>query len=1254
MLSNKIKLVLAFVLSAYGREALAQISPGYVQQETIKLPGKTTDAQIDALSVTDKQVTRTYIDGMGRTLQQVAVQASPLQNDIIQPLVYDNLGRQTIGYLPYAGKSTDIDGSYRVNAITDQAAFYNNGTADKVADDSSPYSQQVFENSPLQRLLTAGMAGSGFQPTVAGNHYKTVKYRYNNTTTDGNILTWNADGTFTTGTYYADNTLAVTDGIDEDNMETLSYADIAGRTILKRQILSGGNLDTYYIYNLAGAISYVVPPKATTLLSANSYNLSVAPLSNLVFKYLYDARGRIIEKTVPAKGKMVIVYDPLNRPVLLQDANMATANKWNYIKYDSKNRSISQGIYLDNTNIGRANMQTYVSGLSVYNTAWYENRSGTLTNGGYYTNSSFPSTGITPLAYAYFDNYDLNQDGTADFSYSAQGLSGEGSATTAPLKGVPTIISQTTVGAGLTNTWLTKVTFYDKRGNTIQVKSNNQVYYTGATTLTDTKTVVPDFTGAPQVSLIVKKSSATATLTVQTTLSYDHMKRVTAVDQRYNGAAPVRVAAYTYNEMGQLVDKNLGSTNVGNTAWLQSVDMRYNIHGQLLSINNSKLSNDGVKNDDSNDLFGMEMLYDQSDANLANTVRYNGNLSAVKWMTKNGSGVSTYERSYKYSYDAVNRYTGASYAERTTAGTGAFNNNIGGFNEAVGSYDAGGNILTLTRNSSTQGTNSNVQVDNLAYSYDANNPNQLKTVTDGTGTNYTGFGFRNLTGTTTGNYTYDVNGNLTADPYKGLTINYNVLNRTDKITVTTSTGRYINYTYDAGGTLIRKQAYDNNVLGTTTDYVDGFVYLNGVISYFAMPEGRVRNTGSGTTVTLKQEFIITDQQGNARISFEDNGSAVAVVRQENSYYGFGLTLANSPVATPVTDNKQLYNGGSEWQNDYNNLPDLQQTFYRNYDAALGRWIAVDPVAESAESMTVYQYAGNNPIMMNDPLGDLLPDPGSKDAPIPWHTDTSWHGKGGPDPVGDWAADMSKAAEVANEIGNAGGYVSGADDLFTYVYLQIRDARENNGYTTMGGVTYDGSVRIRWETTWAYSDKSGLYGGVISHTTKFNVNSYSYGGDNGSAGDIGRGGANQGGGDESFDWYGNYGKANAFVGTEVFLLDQAQAAGHLEMAAESVKGLKGLGVAGGIAGMTMDGIGVYNYYHPTAANIDSRVSPGKFGADGVMTAVGIWGGPVGAGASVLYFGIDAFAPGFWPGVGAFIKDAQRENESHADDLMWHVH
>jgi len=73
---------------------------------------------------------------------------------------------------------------------------------------------------------------------------------------------------------------------------------------------------------------------------------------------------------------------------------------------------------------------------------------------------------------------------------------------------------------------------------------------------------------------------------------------------------------------------------------------------------------------------------------------------------------------------------------------------------------------------------------------------------------------------------------------------------------------------------------------------------------------------------------------------------------------------------PTQPNKQLYNGGSEWQNDYQDQPDWQQTFYRNYDQTIGRFLAVDPMAEATGDMSVYQYGNNNPVAFNDPLGDL--------------------------------------------------------------------------------------------------------------------------------------------------------------------------------------------------------------------------------------------------------------------------------------------
>ena len=967
-------LVSITVLASIAQIASAQRIQGFVQQEVVKVAGITNDSMLYSLSVSQKQTTRTYIDGLGRSIQSIAVQASPLQNDLIQPMAYDKLGRPVAGYLPYAGKSGDTIGFYRANAVsTDQPAFYNQTSQYLIPVDTAAHANNVYESSPMQRLLKSGMPGNGFQPEDGGTqHYKTLNQRYNKSATDGNIPIWNHDGSFTASNYYADNTLFVNDAQDEDNVETLVFTDEAGHTILKRQILSSGNLDTYYIYNWAGMLSYIVPPKALALMGG-TYSLSATGVKTLIFHYVYDSMGRLVERTVPGKGASYMVYDPMNRPVLTQDSNMHASNKWVYVKYDVKGRPINTGTYTDATNTTRAAMQTYVNGLaSSYNTTWYESRT-TVGSFNYYTNVVFPTT-VTPLSFTHYDDYDVDNSGTDNYFYTSQGLSGETGQTTARVKGMPTIMVQTTVGSGIAAaTWLTKMIFYDKRGNPIQVKSSNQVYNLGVFTVTDYATTVPDFMGVPQITKVSKQTGASTTVTVQTTLSYDHMYRVTGVSQSYNGAAAINVAAYSYNELGQVVKKSVGY--VSSSTWLQNIDMRYNIRGQLLSINNSKLTNDsGVTNGDTNDLFGMTMLYDQVDSKLGNSASYDGKVSAVKWMSRNASATRTWERAYRFKYDGVNRYVLGKYSERdSTSTTNNFTNNVGGFDENI-TYDAGGSILTLGRNSSTQGTNSHIQIDTLAYTYDSSSPYWLSKVTDGTDANHTGAGFRNLTANTTFTYSHDMNGNMTVDPNKGLNLTYNVLNKTDKIVFTLGANRWIDYTYSTDGTLLRKRQYDNNTIVTTTDYIDGFVYTTAgagtaALAYFPMPEGRVLNTGTGGTVTLTQEFVIGDQQANARLSFQNNGSGKIVVKQENSYYPSGLIMPNSPVATPTIPNKQLYNGGAEWQNDFANSPDYYQTFYRNYDAATMQFVAVDPVAESAESMTTYQYANNNPITFNDPNGD---------------------------------------------------------------------------------------------------------------------------------------------------------------------------------------------------------------------------------------------------------------------------------------------
>jgi RHS repeat-associated protein len=262
---------------------------------------------------------------------------------------------------------------------------------------------------------------------------------------------------------------------------------------------------------------------------------------------------------------------------------------------------------------------------------------------------------------------------------------------------------------------------------------------------------------------------------------------------------------------------------------------------------------------------------------------------------------------------------------------------------------------------------------------------------------------------------YDVNGNLQNDPYKNMTLYYNVLNKTDEIDFAAVAGKSIKYVYSADGAVLQKIANDGTTT-TTTAYIDGFEYVNGTLSFFPMPEGRVVNNGGNLT----PQYIVTDNQGNERITFNNTapGNSAKVI-QENSYYGFGMVMPGSTVTTPAPPNKNLYNGGSEWQNDFSILPDLMQTFYRNYDATLGRFAGVDPIAESAENMSSYQYSGNNPIMGYDPWGDkpLAPEPSFDiNEYAQWVAAQGnlgvygWGGSGGGgwgpggyDPIGNWAA-----------------------------------------------------------------------------------------------------------------------------------------------------------------------------------------------------------------------------------------------------------
>jgi hypothetical protein len=83
----------------------------------------TSEDQVLKGPVDSVQVSATYFDGLGRPVQTVIRQESPLKRDIIQPIAYDAFGRQVKDYLPYTGEPTKA-GDYRPDALLEQYRFY--------------------------------------------------------------------------------------------------------------------------------------------------------------------------------------------------------------------------------------------------------------------------------------------------------------------------------------------------------------------------------------------------------------------------------------------------------------------------------------------------------------------------------------------------------------------------------------------------------------------------------------------------------------------------------------------------------------------------------------------------------------------------------------------------------------------------------------------------------------------------------------------------------------------------------------------------------------------------------------------------------------------------------------------------------------------------------------------------------------------------------------------------------------------------
>jgi RHS repeat-associated protein len=840
----------------------------YTRQQQVTAPGITDPNAVDALGVTQKREVSTYQDGYGRVVQQNVRKGSPSQADVVQVAAHDGFGRRTTSYLPYV--SALNDGAYKANAFTEQLSFFTVGTSDKIADSNTPYAKTVFEKSPISRVTEQGGVGDQWQP--GAGHSNLITYSSN----VANEV-WLYNGINTAAAYYAANELSKIETTDPDQKKTQKFTDKAGKTILTRvqldEKVNGATvatpwLETYNVYNELGQLKYILPPNGVKALKDASWVFSTTIINLYAHQFIYDSKGRLIEKKVPGQGWMYYCYDRFDRLVLMKDANTGS-DKWIYIKYDRKNRPVMQGIYANSS--ARADLQANVINplYSVETDPYYEER-GTASHG--YTNQAFPTSGIQPLMVNYYDNYDFDNAGGNDYQYVSQAPNDNTPMTN--VIGLPTGSKRLLMDGG--NTWLFSYVFYDAYGRVIQQRSNNHLYSNAPLADQDLVTITYDFEGKVKTKKNYHNAGSSRITTVINRFEYDHMGRLLKVYQNNNAASTDQlVAKYEYNEIGQLVDKKLHG-NAAETSFLQSVDIRYSIQGWLTSINNSKLNDDsGLTNDAdagaTSDYFGIEFLYDKTETGLttASDVQYNGNISAIKWK---GVGIAlgvNDQRSFKYVYDKANRLKSA--VSQVSVGS-AWTKDVGALNESTSTisddsgYDLDGNILELQRNQRKHQLVGMVasyitdNVDDLTYVYNNSSGLPLAKVTDATAK---AGGFDNGTSDTNTDYTYEVNGsgNLYSDLNKGISsIVYNHLGKVTQVNFTDT--RKIVYTYDANGAKLTMKTYKaNNVLDKTVDYVNGFVYENAVLGFFGSPEGRVVNRSN----VLEYEYAIGDHQGNTRI-----------------------------------------------------------------------------------------------------------------------------------------------------------------------------------------------------------------------------------------------------------------------------------------------------------------------------------------------------------------------------------------------------
>lgn len=969
---NKYAVLLILALAQFFVAFAQSTDQNYIQTWDVKVAIKsTTDVNVTT-PVAEAIRTIQYFDGLGRLSQTVIPYFSPEGKSLVTPNVYNLVGLDETNFQPYIAKTGEP--IFWPNFESDLTTFYRDHFGDEMG-----MAPVEYEKSPLQRVLKQGAPGKPWQIDTNG-HYLRVEYLTNTNTNELRAINWKAkggqcvnNGIYPTAELYVVKTTA------EDGAITYEFKDKLGYVVLKRSIAPDSKYaDTYYVYDDFNLLRFVISPEGSNQITGSFY-FTDDLASKYVYYYKYDDRKRLIEKKLPGKESEYTVYNRVDMPIMFQDGNMrklngsAKAYEWQYTKYDALGRVIITGITTECPNQTRDQVQA----LADANENCWEYLQQTLQYprpfSNYYSANAFPYAVTGSIqTLNYYDTYDvivktvntftprpIANDAELDFN-PADANFAVPQQDVQFIKGLPTVSFVNAQG-----NLLPSVTYYDKRGRVLQVRQKGHI--TGTYTISTNNYIeaLPakeNITNTVYASYIKHKyiaaNGTTQSIAEKYTYKYDDFGRLNLRKYQVGDVMAIHKVENTYTPLGQLQQKKITE---GSTV-LQTIDYTYNIRGWLTSINNPALVSS------TGDLFGMNLYYNTTTQGLNNQALYSGNISATEWQTVQATGTTTPNtagpKAYVYTYDLLSRLTNSTFSEYTS-GTWQQTSK---FDERIKSYDLNGNIQGLERKGSFSNWSTGI-IDNLTYKYFGN---QLISVDDAilTDNGYDFYDNGHYLNGTLREYDYDANGNITKDVNKGIIgLTYNHLNLPKEIYF--SKDNKLDYLYDAIGNKLRQDVIEAKIVIKRTDFVSNFVIVNNAPAWINFDEGRVIMDGTNVYFT---ETHLRDHLGNTRVVFGYTNNALRI-KQVNSYYPFGmnikgLTTSGIKAESKHPANEYLYNGkmfqdelGLDWL-DYG---------ARMYDAQIGRWHVMDPLAEVSRRWSPYAYCYNNPMRFIDPDGMLVDD-----------------------------------------------------------------------------------------------------------------------------------------------------------------------------------------------------------------------------------------------------------------------------------------